>query len=292
MAEEIIWILVLDAEGHCAGRYLVDAFARLPPVATPGYIAALVAELIAHQVDVLLPGIDSEIAVLSAARLQFKACPTAIVLAPTALVDAAQDKLATAIFLSERGIAIPPTCDADSPGTLPPFPIIAKPRRGNGARGLVSLSNQADLQAFNRERRANYCLQQEVAGPEVTIALLYDRTGVLRDAMAMERTLEGGRTVRAEVVNSPALDALIARFGDRVPGAGAVNVQARLDPALGPLVFEVNARLSGSTAMRVAVGFNDPLRLARHFGRGEPIARAVVRPATVYRYSSVLVVAQ
>ena len=56
-----------------------------------------------------------------------------------------------------------------------------------------------------------------------------------------------------------------------------MDAQLRWDDNDGPLVFEINARLSGSTEMRVAIGCNDPLRLVRHFGRGDPIARACPR---------------
>jgi hypothetical protein len=42
--------------------------------------------------------------------------------------------------------------------------------------------------------------------------------------------------------------------------------------------------------MRVAVGFNDPLRIAMHLARGVPIERSTVYDATVYRLSTELVV--
>jgi len=144
------------------------------------------------------------------------------------------------------------------------------------------------LQMFIAGTPADYCLQQYVEGPEFTVGFLYDSQGIMRDAVATERTLAAGRTVRARVTESPDMQNFIANFGEKVRGIGAINAQLRWHDTEGPLVFEVNARLSGSTEMRVAVGCNDPLRLARHFGRGDAIERAQPRIATVFRRGSEL----
>jgi carbamoyl-phosphate synthase large subunit len=279
---EPIWLVGLDADAQSHSFPLLDRCVSLPLVKDPGYVEALVAILSAHKIDVLLPGIDSEIIRLSAARHRLAASGAEVVLAPRELVEAAHDKLLTAEYLSARGVPVPPTCDAGSPVDIG-FPIIAKPRHGHGSQGIAILPDPEALQAFLDLPPSDYCLQHEVDGPEFTVGLLYDTDGVMRDAIAMERTLEGGRTVLAKVVDGPEILQFMEDFGRKVPGRGAVNVQLRWDRRRGPMVFEVNARLSGSTDMRVLVGFNDPLRLARHFGRQEPIVRARPNKAVVHR---------
>jgi carbamoyl-phosphate synthase large subunit len=167
---------------------------------------------------------------------------------------------------------------------------VAKPRQGQGSRGVFVLRDSRSLKSFLEERRTGYCLQRYVEGPEITVGFLYDWSGMLRDAIAMERTLEHGRTVRATVTRSPEIQQFTADFGARIRGAGAINAQLRIEPDIGPQIFEINARLSGSTAMRVAVGFNDPLRIVLHLARGLPIERAKVYDATICRVSNELVV--
>jgi carbamoyl-phosphate synthase large subunit len=284
-----IWILGLDAKEDCASRHMVDTFARLPPVSDREYLDALKARLREHAVDVLLPGIDSEIILLSRARDRFANVGTRIALAPAGLVEAADDKLATTAFVVGHGLNAPATCDADRPMDLG-FPVVAKPRRGNGSKGVLILNDSRRLETFLDERHSGYCLQRYVEGPEVTVGFLYDWNGELRDAIAMERTLDCGRTVRATVTKSPEILRFIADFGAKIRCTGSVNAQLRMDPDTGPQIFEINARLSGSTAMRIALGFNDPLRIVMHLARGAPIERANVNDATVYRLSSELVV--
>ena len=122
------------------------------------------------------------------------------------------------------------------------------------------------------------------------MGFLYNSAGLLRDAIAMERTLEGGRTIRAKVLDGVSVLQFIEDFGSKVPGIGAVNAQLRWDEHEGPMIFEINARLSGSTEMRVMVRINDPLRLAQHFGRGLPITRARTPRALVHRSGTDLLV--
>jgi carbamoyl-phosphate synthase large subunit len=281
---EPIWILGLDASAQVDAD--LDDHVQLPPVRQPDYVDALKAALSRHGIEVLLPCIDSEIAILSAARGALADTGCKVVLAPCELVEAADDKLSTASFLSARGIRVPDTWDSAA-GALA-FPIVAKPRNGHASQGVEIFSHRAALQDFIATGPQDYCFQQYVAGPEFTVGFLYDAHGVMQDAVAMERTLENGRTVRARVVDNPEMRQFLSTFGERVPGIGAINAQLRWDDNDGPLVFEINARLSGSTEMRVAIGCNDPLRLARHFGRGDPIARAHPRLATVVRRGSEL----
>jgi carbamoyl-phosphate synthase large subunit len=287
--EEATYVIGFDASTDFSHKTLLDCFVQLPMVRTQGYVDDLVAALRAHAIDVLLPGIDSEIAVLSDARQQLAACGTKVVLAPRELIEAASDKLLTARFLMARGISAPATWDAGSPEESG-FPLVAKPRRGHGSRGVTILRDKAALQAFLDTRPLNYCVQRYIDGPEITVGLLYDSNGVMRDAIAMERSLKDGRTVRARVVDDPEMLQFIAYFGREIPGVGAVNAQLRWHKNDGPMVFEINPRLSGSTDMRVSVGFNDPLRLAYHFGRGAPIVPAQPRKAIIYRKRTELLV--
>jgi carbamoyl-phosphate synthase large subunit len=278
---EPVWILGLDAISDFPSKRFLDQFVRLPLVKEGGYVDALSAALEAHKIDVLLAGIDSEISVLSAARHRLPTA-TKIPLAPNKLVEAADDKLRTAEFLLTCGIAAPVTCRAEAPVDIG-LPVVAKPRRGHGSQGVTVLYDQQALQAFRETRPQNYCLQRYIEGREITVGFLYDSVGLMRDAIAMERTLEGGRTVRAKALDDLSILRFMEEFGRKVPAIGAINAQLRWHEHEGPMVFEINARLSGSTEMRVVVGFNDPLRLAQHFGRGMPITRAQPSRALVRR---------
>ena len=94
---EPVWNFGLDAISDFPSKRFLDCFVRLPLVKESGYVDALSAALEAHKIDVLLAGINSEISLLSAARHRLPTT-TKVPLAPSKLVEAADDKLLTAEF--------------------------------------------------------------------------------------------------------------------------------------------------------------------------------------------------
>ncbi|MBV8828424.1 MAG: ATP-grasp domain-containing protein, partial [Acidobacteriaceae bacterium] len=245
--EEPIWILGLDASADARSNVLIDSFVQLPPVSDAHYVDALAGTLRINKIDILLPGVDTEIWVLSHARQRLAATGSKVVLAPPELVEAARDKLLTARYLESVGIQVPPTYEAETAEMEDlKYPMIAKPRVGHGSRGIEFLADREAMQRFLCRQPPQYCVQRYIGGPEITVGFLYDSQGVMRDAIAMERFLEGGRTTRARTIEPPVILQFIENFGAKVRGSGAVNAQLRIDPREGPLVFEINARLSGS----------------------------------------------
>ncbi len=213
---------------------------------------------------------------------------------PPEVIEPCADKLRTEAWLRGMGLPSPATAtpDAGLERLLAEvgLPLIAKPRRGSGSRGLLVVDTEEGLRDLLAQPPGDYCLQQLIDGPEYTCGLLFDRGGTLRDSICMRRRLHEGRTVAAEIETPPALPGFIERFAAGVPAVGALNLQFRVPESGEIMVFEINPRLSGSTALRIAAGFNDPLRLYEHFLDGRPISRAQVRPVRLFRHWTEIVV--
>jgi len=290
-----VWILGMDYYADGAGFHMVDRPLRSPGVVSEGYRDFLASALTDNGIELLFPGVDAEIEVLAPLRDGLeRETGCRVLVEDEELVRNASDKLLTSAWLEGLGLAAPRTVDAavgaEAALAAVGLPAIAKPRHGHGSVGLFALRDRGAFDAFFASEHEGYCVQELVEGPEYTCGLLFDGSGTHGDRIAMRRELRDGRTVQAEVHTTPEIDAYLAAFGRGVDARGAINLQLRLDGDGRPLVFEVNPRLSGSTGMRVAVGFNDPLRLLEHALHGTPIEPAVVEPARVYRYSSELVV--
>ncbi len=291
------WILGIDSSEDCAGFALVDVSVKAPYVTDPLYLNFLIDTLNRHEINLLIPGIDSEIPLLAKERERIEnetGCK--VVVADTEFVNICSDKLETAQWLRSLGFPAPETWDVDSTEEAAlrglDLPLIAKPRVGNGSKGVLQLRETTDLQSFVDNSTQNYCLQALVEGPEYTCSLLFNDYGIICDWIYMKRELLNGRTVLASTENVETIDHFIKSFSQSVAVRGAINLQLRLGSDGVPYVFEINPRLSGSSIMRIAVGFNDPARIVWHWLGEQNISKAIIRQATVYIATAPLVVRQ
>ena len=181
-----------------------------------------------------------------------------------------------ATVLSESGdsmFAPDAFLDAD---TLESF----KPRAGRGSRGIRRCYDMAQLcQAMSG---AGPMIAQRLIGDEdheYTVGVLGTENGDILGSITLRRYLKDGITSAAEVVD----DTEIRRYAEQIVSVlrprGYCNVQLRLDDRR-PCAFEVNGRISSSTAFRALAGFNEPEILIRHYLLGEspePYSPRIIR---------------
>jgi len=282
-------IVGLDSSADNVGFYMVDRGIPMPLVRESYYVDRLIEVLIEQSAELYLLGVDSEVSIVSAARARIESeSGCRVVVCDDSFVRSATDKLETARMLSEAGLRAPKTLPGDTAADAVldqlGLPLIAKPRRGHGSHGFERIESKTALIEWQARAGAGYCVQEYLPGTEFTCALLYDRRRSLRDHVCFERRLEWGTTMEARVVRVEPLEQLIRRFGELLPAEGPINLQLRMDREGCPVIFEINPRFSGTTAFRVACGFNDPLRVALHYLRDEPIMPVKVRPLKIFRY--------
>jgi len=245
-----------------------------------------------YECKAFFPGIDSEIELLSIGLEAFRNTKCLISISNSELVVAASDKVLTARYLEKLGLPFPKTSGADKVDWCNlRYPVISKPRKGYGSKGVEVVQSEARLKELHRETAAEeLCIQEYIEGVEYTCSLIFDTKNSLRDSFISSRELENGRTVSFSVLKHREIQKLINEFGSRASGAfGSINLQLRVRDGV-PYVFEINPRFSGSTAMRVAVGYNEPARLIEHLVEGTPIMRQEPLSATVFRVWSEVVV--
>jgi len=100
----------------------------------------------------------------------------------------------------------------------------------------------------------------------------------------MRRDLRDGNTYRAYVDTYPELNHQVHRLAEALGAYGPANFQFRVDRSGSAKVFEINARFSGTTPLRMRAGFNEVEMVIRRIVRGEPISQPEVSPMTIVRY--------
>lgn len=246
----------------------------------------------ANRIRAILPGSDHDL--LPLARVNqawWKAYGCSVIVAYEDAVRVSNDKALTHQLLAECDVATPVSSwGGDKPDDLllnMGWPIVVKPRFGMTSRGL-NIAHDAEELAFYWKRTVNPIAQEYIEGDEYTCALTFDKWQELGATFVMKRWLYAGTTYRAEAGDFSEITAFLHEFARktrRMKWVGAINVQLRVHPERGPVVLEINARCSGSTAIRAHFGYNEPEMLVKHWVLKEPIFQPrFTRKGFAFRY--------
>ena len=254
-----------------------------PAGSAPDFTSVLLARCRTLGVDVVLPTVDAELQPLARARETFAAAGVALLLAPAAALDVILDKLALAAHCV--GVVPVPRTELFGPSvdvTSWTYPVVVKPRRGAGSRGVVIVESAAELAALDRSPAL--IVQEFLPGEEYSVDVLADAGGhVIASVPRLRARVDSGVSVGGLTVHDPEVE----WFGRAVAQATGItyvaNVQCRRDQDGTPALLEVNPRMPGTLGLTVASGVDMPrLALAALLGRPVPAhldfcERAVIR---------------
>jgi carbamoyl-phosphate synthase large subunit len=286
-------ILAIDSSPRAVGLYVADSARVVPKCRDASYLPALVEICKREKVEVILCGTDLEVPILAEHRADIeKATGARLIVSSPESVAIADDKWLTVEFLRNSGLDAPRSALNEGARELAReigFPLVVKPRIGAGSIGLSVARNEREL---DKALEAEGMIVQEYLLPddeEFTVGtLVFERK--CHSVVALQRTLRFGNTHTAMSGDFPDVAAHAALVAERLPGAyGPVNVQLRKTER-GPVVFEINARFSGTTPLRAELGFNEVDVLLRHLVDGAPIPPVQLRRAIVLRWTSEVVV--
>ena len=266
------YVIGADTEWQAAGALVADKAIVLPPVDAPTYASRLIAIVEENAVNAVFISSGTEIRTLASRRDELERKTKALFILPSpTLYKMASDKLATVEFLAAHGFDYPVTVTSKGISTIQPFinrvgfPVMAKPRFGQGSRGLIVCYSAKDLPgviALEEE----YVLQEFLGDEdhEYTVGVLATEKGDVLASIALRRWLKGGQTAAAEVVESPLITAYAEALGAQLQPRGYVNIQLRMRNDR-PVAFEINARVSSSTGFRALAGVNEPELILRRY---------------------------
>ena len=288
----------VDPERLSAGLYWCDSAYEGRLAADPGFVPTLRKIILAERAEVVIPGTDAELSVLAGHRASLEAETGCVVLVSSPeVVRIADDKLATAQFFRDNGLPFPLSAageDAEAVAAVVAvcgYPVIVKPRTGARSAGVRLVEGPDELATALRQ--PGLVVQERLGSDrdEFTSGSLY-ADGACQAVITMRRDLRDGNTYRAFVVIDPDLDGWVRRWTEALRPFGPANFQFRLRADGMPVVFEINARYSGTTPLRALAGFNEVAMMLDWIGLGQPIVAPAVAPMTILRHWSETVVSQ
>ncbi|MHC4472415.1 MAG: NAD-dependent epimerase/dehydratase family protein [Planctomycetota bacterium] len=271
----------LDTRALAPGLFWADA-AHLVPLAAneDAYLARLLEIVEREGVEALVPGLDAELRPLfaNAGRLREAGCR--LIGGGLRAVRLCRDKRELARFCRARDLPFARTFTMEEAleiGPELPFPLITKPRRGEASRDVLVVADAAELASLpdpgtrvvqpdlREEGRAGSRLVEQRG--EVSVQLMISPRGRILGSFASVHRLKQG--VPWEVVpapDSPALGAGLAVAEALIEEGlrGPLNLQG-LETPEGVRFFEANARFTGITGVRHAMGYREVEAALRAF---------------------------
>ncbi|MDS0258349.1 ATP-grasp domain-containing protein [Haloarcula sp. S1CR25-12] len=274
-------VVGVDMDPDAAGLYLADDGRQIPPASDDAWGRVMREVIEDHGVDVVVPTVDEELPELGTLP---EAVPT---VAPRpAVVGMALDKYATYRQLDDAGHAVPQTWLASEAESIPEhaYPLVRKPRRGRGSRGIRRVATPAELdRALDETDRSDdeVVFQSFVEGTEYTTSVVATTDDRLLAVVPKEAIEKQGSTVKGVTRSHDAVRDACRELFESLSPRGPMNVQQIVDDDGRPYTIEINPRFSSTACLTVKAGVNELDLLVRD-ALGERVPRSDGYDAGVY----------
>jgi len=278
------------AQGFC------DIFELARPTHDAGYLQWLTRVISTHQVDLIIPGIEADMYrwTEAAAELEGVGGVKAVLNEPR-LVLLCKDKWAFFETLSNSGLpcVIETTLEADFDALVERFglPFLLKPRIGFGSKGIVRVDSVTTF-LEHQSRVGPVLMVQPIIGTEdeeFTTSAFCDGSGGFHAHMTLKRKLSSdGFTNRAEVVQVDDIAETVRGLCGLFRPVGPTNFQFRRHEGILKLL-EINPRISSSTSIRTAFGYNECAMAVEYYLEGKTPRQPIIRPGRAVRYMEDLI---
>jgi len=249
-----------DRSRMATAFHLADE-AFLVPAASEGevYVEALLEICRSRRVDLVVPLIDWELALLAGASRAFAEAGSRMLISSPEVVGICRDKLATADFLTAHGFDTPKVLTYDA-ALGAAFPLFMKPRFGSSAKDVHPLPDRGALEFYQARAAEETVIQEFVAGCEHTVDVYAGLDGVPRVAVPRRRLkVRAGEVAKAVTVRHPRIIAESLRLVEALGACvGVITLQCFLTDDGAVKFIEINPRFGGGVPLAIRAGANFP----------------------------------
>jgi carbamoyl-phosphate synthase large subunit len=251
------FVLAVDMSPRAAGLFLAHQRALVPAADSPEFPQRLLDLCLDHGIEMVIPIFDAETPVLARERKLFESAGIHVAVNPLDCVLEANDKLESFRVCAAAGIAQPRRCEHPEAAAARRRPLLGKPLRGVGGKGIVRLAPGDPLPSSVEPDQLIW--QEWVEGQEFSIDTFGDPASERFVAVPrLRRIVKAGQMVDGETVADPELLAL-ARLTCRAFGARDVCcIQAIRTPSGRLLFVEINPRYGTGVSLSIRAGVNFP----------------------------------
>jgi carbamoyl-phosphate synthase large subunit len=268
-----------------------DVFEQAPPTNSEGYLEWLIATTRRHRIDLLVPGIEIDMYKWAEYVPEIRAAGAIPMLNTPELLDLCKDKWLFYKELKKAGLrcAIDSSLEWDFEVLAAKFglPFLLKPRRGFASKGIVRVTG-LETYGDHVQDVGTSLMAQPIVGndaEEFTTSAFCDGEGAYFTSMTLRRVLSrDGFTEKAEVVDATDFTETIMELCRVFRPFGPTNFQFRMSSD-GLKLLEINPRISSSTSIRTAFGYNESAMAVEYFLDLRTPVQPIIRRGRAVRYT-------
>ena len=252
--------------------YVSDGCFEVPRCMSEDYIESLLTICLGKGIGLIVPTIDTELAILSANKEIFAKQGITVSVSDYDFVMMCRDKRNTGEFFEKHGIRVPKPIDKYHPS----FPMFAKPYDGSLSTNLHYIKNADELtEEILSDPKLLFMeyIDKEVY-KEYTVDMYYGRDNKVKCIVPRERIkIRAGEINKGLTEKKPLTQYLYDRLETIEGCVGCICIQVFLNSSSGDVVgIEINPRFGGGYPQTYAAGGNYPEYLIREYFLGEEIA--------------------
>ena len=252
-----IELICADSDPLAPSFKEADRSQTLPLFSDSDCLQSLLEICKAEKVSALVPLTNKAIEFMADHRHELGADDRRLWIPQNSAIEICHDKWKLFEFLKDEGFDTPSTF---LPGKIEsPFPLIAKPRRGEGSKDVFVLENSGDLE-FYMKKCPHHVFQKRIDGQELSVDVYFDQQGSPRLIVPRERLAVRGGEVMVSRINMDAgiIDKVTA-LGNRLGLTGPCTIQGIQDDKF--YFTDVNLRFGSGFVHTISAGGNVPLMM-------------------------------
>ncbi len=244
----------------------------------------LITHVKSHSYDMIFPLNDDTYEICTRHQEDLRKY-TSVAVNKKEIFNLARDKEKTIRHASKLKVPVPLTWFPKSKedlvrleSELPDYPLLMKPSRGSGSRGVKKVNNRIELfESYGNlsKKFGQMLIQEYIPGNEILdVPLIFNMKGQHRGALVSNRVrmfpVEGGPNVAGHAVINEPLRLEAIRLMESLEWRGVALVEFKVDERDGiPKLMEINPRFWGSTQLGMSAGIDWPWMLFEVVVKGD-----------------------
>ncbi|MBT3365516.1 MAG: ATP-grasp domain-containing protein [Nitrospina sp.] len=251
-------LICVDSDPLAPSFKEADCSQIIPPFSNSQCLPSLLEFCETKKISAMIPLTNRAIEFMAYHRQELGGGDRRLWIPENSVIEICHDKWKLYEFLEREGFNTPKTFLAENKTTSFPFPLIAKPRRGEGSKNLFILENYGDWD-FYKKKCPQHVFQKRIDGQEFSVDCLFDQQGLPRLIVPRERlAVRGGEVMTSQINLDAGIMDTVEALGSKLGLTGPCTIQG-LQGDDGKFYFtDVNLRFGSGYVHTISAGGDAP----------------------------------